>query len=53
MFFSKMDFNFAYFPNFNFVHFEIEDIFGLIWLKLQNGRFTYKFPFRVSKRCSF
>ena len=31
MLFSKM--------NFNFAHFEIEESFGLIWLKLQNGRF--------------
>ena len=36
---SHMDFNFAYFPGFNFANFEIEEIFGLIWVKLQNGRF--------------
>ena len=39
MFFSNMDFNFAHFGNFNFAHFEIEESFGLIWVKLQNGRF--------------
>ena len=39
MFFPNMDFNFAYFANFNFSHFEIEESFALIWLKLQKGRF--------------
>ena len=39
MFFSNMDFNFAHFPNFNFAHFETEERFGVIWVKLQNGRF--------------
>ena len=34
-----MDFNFAYFANFNFTHFEIEESLGLVWLKLQKGRF--------------
>ena len=38
MFFSNMDFNFAHFANFNFAHFDIEEGFGLIWIKLQNGR---------------
>ena len=33
-----MDFSFAHFPNFNFAHFEIEENFGLIWVKLQNDR---------------
>ena len=33
----NMNFNFAYFANFNFAHFEIEESFGLIWVKLQNG----------------
>ena len=37
MLFSNMDFNFAHFANFNFAHFEIEESFGLIWVKLQNG----------------
>ena len=31
-----MDFNFAYFANFNFAHFEIKESFRLIWVKLQN-----------------
>ena len=35
----NMNFNFAYFANFNFAHFEIEESFGLIWVKLQNGWF--------------
>ena len=34
-----MDFNFAYFANFNFTYFEIEEIFGLVWVKLQKDRF--------------
>ena len=33
-----MDFNFAHFANSNFAYFEIEESFGLIWVKLQNGR---------------
>ena len=33
-----MDFNFTYFSDFKFAYFEIEG-FGLIWVKLQNGRF--------------
>ena len=37
MFFSNMDFNFAYFANFNLGYFVIEGSFGLIWVKLQNG----------------
>ena len=37
--FSNMDFSFAHFTNFNFAHFEIEESFGYIWVKLQNGRF--------------
>ena len=39
MLFPNMNFNFAHFPNFNSVHFEIEESFKLIWVKLQNGRF--------------
>ena len=39
MLFSNMDLNFAYFANFNFAHFGIGDSFGLIWVKLQKGRF--------------
>ena len=37
MLFSNVHFNFAHFANFNFAHFEIEESFGLIWMKLQNG----------------
>ena len=36
--FSNIDFNFACFANSNFSHLEIEESFGLIWVKLQNGR---------------
>ena len=36
---SNLDFSLAYFTNFNFAHFEIEESFGLILVKLQNGRF--------------
>ena len=39
MLFSSIDFNFAHFSNFDFAHFEIAARFGLIWVKLQNGRF--------------
>ena len=38
MFSSNMGINFAHFPNFNFAHFEIEESFELIWVKLQNDR---------------
>ena len=34
-----MDLNFSHFSRFNFAHFEIEESFALIWVKLQNGRF--------------
>ena len=37
MLFYNMNFNFDHFANFNFAHFEIEESFGLIWVKLQNG----------------
>ena len=37
MLFSNVDFNFAHFAHFNFAHFEIEEGFGLIWVKLQKG----------------
>ena len=37
MFFSNMGFDFTHLVNFNFSHFEIEESFGLIWVKLQNG----------------
>ena len=36
---SNMDFSLAHFDYFNFAHFEIEESFGLLWVKLQNGRF--------------
>ena len=39
MLFSNMDFNFAHFAHSNFSHLEIEQSFGLFWVKLQNGRF--------------
>ena len=39
MLLSNMDFSLAHFTNFNFAHFEIEESFELIWVKLQNGRF--------------
>ena len=38
-----MDFNFDYFANFIFSHFEIEKSSSLIWVKLQNGRFHLQF----------
>ena len=34
-----MDFNFAHFAHFNFAHFEIEESFEWIWVKLQNDWF--------------
>ena len=39
MLFSNMDFNLSHFSNFSFAHFEIEESFELIWIKLQNRRF--------------
>ena len=36
---SNIDFSLAHITNLNFAHFEIEESFGLIWIKLQNGRF--------------
>ena len=53
MLFSNMDFNFAHFANFSFANFEIEEIFGLIWVKLQNGRFHLQISISVFKKCSF
>ena len=38
MFFSNTDLSLAHLTYFNFAHFEIEESFGLIWVKLQNGR---------------
>ena len=37
--FKDVDFNFTHFDNFKFAYFEIEENFGLIWVKLQNGQF--------------
>ena len=37
--FNKQEHPFTHFANFKFAYFEIEEIFGLIWVKLQNGRF--------------
>ena len=37
--FKDVDFNFTHFANLKFAYFEIEESFGLIWVKLQNGRF--------------
>ena len=37
--FYVVDFNFTHLDNFQFAYFEIEESFGLIWVKLQNGRF--------------
>ena len=37
--FKDVDFNFNHFANFKFAYFETEESFGLIWVKLQNGRF--------------
>ena len=37
-----MDLNFACFANFNFAYFKIEESFGLIWVKLQKGRYHLK-----------
>ena len=39
MLFSNKDFSLTHFTNFNFAHFEIQESFRLIWVKLQNGRF--------------
>ena len=47
MLLSNMDFSLAHFANFNFAHFVIEESFGLVWVKLQNGRFHLKFLFRL------
>ena len=36
MCFYNVNFTFAHFANFSFAHFEIEESFGLIWIKVQN-----------------
>ena len=38
--FKDVDFNFTHFANLKFAYFEIEEGFGLIWVKLQNARFN-------------
>ena len=50
MLFSNMDFNFAYIPNFNLAHFEIEENYELICLSYKMVDFTCKSPFWVFKR---
>ena len=37
--FKFVGFDFTHFANFKFAYFEIEESFGLIWVKLQNDRF--------------
>ena len=37
--FKDVDFNLTHFANFKFTYFETEESFGLIWVKLQNGKF--------------
>ena len=37
MLFSNIDSNFTHLANFNFAHFEIEESFKLIWVKLQSA----------------
>ena len=37
--FKEVDFNFTHSSDFKFAYFEIEEGFGLIWVKLQNARF--------------
>ena len=37
--FKDVGFNFTHFANFKFAYFEIQESFGLIWIKLYNGRF--------------
>ena len=39
---SNMDFSLAHITNFKFAHFDIEESFVLIWVKLQNGRFHFQ-----------
>ena len=51
--FKDVDFNFNHFANFKFAYFEIEESFGLIWVKLQKADFASKFPFWIIKRYSF
>ena len=40
--FKDVDFNFTHFANFKCAYFEIEENFGLIWVKLHNDRFHWQ-----------
>ena len=40
--FKDVEFNFTHFADFKFAYFEIEECFGLMWVKLQNGRFRLR-----------
>ena len=42
--FSNMDFNFTYFVNFTFIHFEIKGSFGLMWVKLRKRSISLANP---------
>ena len=53
MLFSGMDFNFAYFANFNFAYFEIEKKFGLIWVNYKIVGFTCNFHLGYLKGARF
>ena len=50
---KNVDFNYTHCANFKFAYFEIEENFGLIWVKLQIVDFTCKCPFWLHKKCSF
>ena len=47
--FNDVDFNFTHFANFKFAYFEIEESFGLNWVKLQTGRFQLQISFWILK----
>ena len=48
--FKDVDFNFTHFANFEFAYFEIEESFGLICVKLQNGRFHLQISILGTKK---
>ena len=48
--FKNVDINFTHFAYFKFAYFGIEESFGLIWVKLQNGRFNLQISIFVSSR---
>ena len=48
--FKAVDFNFTHFGNPKSAYFEIEESLGLIWVKLQNGRFNLQISIFVSSR---